>query len=475
MLVLPQMVKVKWHNSTKKWYVDKGYKYTKNGDEFEVYVLDLLEKSRVEVEILCDYCEEMVLKAYNNYTSSLNKSNTKKDCCSNCRHKKTSESRFRYTFETVIAEFNKSNLRILICESDYVDANTVIPYECMICTHKSKTSLTSVLLGRGCQKCKHKINTDKQKHSLEFVEKLFKDNDCTLLTKAYINEDQKLDYLCKCGNKSITQLRTFKKGHVNCEECTKKLKSKKSRKYSIDDVKSIFENEGYELLSTEYTNTQKKLEYICTKGHKNTISLNKFLGGRRCPDCNNEDKKVRYRHEYEYVANIFKEKDCELLSHEYINSSQILDFKCSCGNESTVTLAQFKLGVRCEECEESGKAKTRRDSGRARYTEEYIAWSKSVLIRDNYTCQCCGERGGKLHSHHKDGFHWCIEKRYDIDNGIALCDICHKDFHDSYGRCNNTKEQFDEWIKIKKEKQQNEFIVEEVEDTSSFLFSKEVI
>ena len=48
--------------------------------------------------------------------------------------------------------------------------------------------------------------------------------------------------------------------------------------------------------------------------------------------------------------------------------------------------------------------------------------------------------------HHLDSYNWCKEKRVDDTNGITLCENCHKNFHNIYGRGDNTKEQFEEWI-----------------------------
>lgn len=76
-------------------------------------------------------------------------------------------------------------------------------------------------------------------------------------------------------------------------------------------------------------------------------------------------------------------------------------------------------------------------------------WRNAVFQRDNYTCQACGERGGKLHPHHKDGFHWAVERRNDVTNGVTLCVRCHSAFHTMYGKHNNTEAQFNEWIEAK--------------------------
>jgi len=88
----------------------------------------------------------------------------------------------------------------------------------------------------------------------------------------------------------------------------------------------------------------------------------------------------------------------------------------------------------------------------SRNYDEYKQWRKQVFKRDNYTCQCCGDKNGngkriKLAAHHLDGYHWCKEKRLDIDNGITLCWDCHNKFHTNYGRSRNTLYQFIEFMK----------------------------
>lgn len=79
----------------------------------------------------------------------------------------------------------------------------------------------------------------------------------------------------------------------------------------------------------------------------------------------------------------------------------------------------------------------------------YKDFVKRVLARDNYTCQCCNRQSNndiEIEVHHLGGYHWCIEKRTDDANGITLCTDCHSNYHSLYGKLNNTKEQFEEWI-----------------------------
>lgn len=86
---------------------------------------------------------------------------------------------------------------------------------------------------------------------------------------------------------------------------------------------------------------------------------------------------------------------------------------------------------------------------------KYKDWRKAVFIRDNYTCVCCGKRGGELHAHHIENFSSNEEKRLDISNGVTMCFNCHSvsisgSFHNLYGVRNNNVEQLNEYIKTKK-------------------------
>jgi endogenous inhibitor of DNA gyrase (YacG/DUF329 family) len=91
------------------------------------------------------------------------------------------------------------------------------------------------------------------------------------------------------------------------------------------------------------------------------------------------------------------------------------------------------------------------DRERNRNLPGYWDWRLSVYKRDSFTCRCCGDnKGGNLVAHHKDGYHWCKERRTDITNGVTLCEDCHSDFHNTYGFSHNSEEQFNEWLLIKR-------------------------
>lgn len=75
-----------------------------------------------------------------------------------------------------------------------------------------------------------------------------------------------------------------------------------------------------------------------------------------------------------------------------------------------------------------------------RRMSEYFKWRSNVFERDNWSCQTCGFRGGYVTAHHIQSFasilrefnimnqeeaRVCV-KLWDINNGVTLCENCHK-------------------------------------------------
>src|SRR5699024_1393679 len=84
-----------------------------------------------------------------------------------------------------------------------------------------------------------------------------------------------------------------------------------------------------------------------------------------------------------------------------------------------------------------------REKGRFLYGSKLVDWRVSVFERDNYSCQVCFKRGStNLNAHHLNSYNWDKGNRLNLENGVTLCDKCHKSFHNEYGYGDNTKEQF---------------------------------
>lgn len=67
---------------------------------------------------------------------------------------------------------------------------------------------------------------------------------------------------------------------------------------------------------------------------------------------------------------------------------------------------------------------------RPRY--EMKIWTQAIFKRDNYICQHCGIRGGKLQADHIKPYSKFPELRWYLENGRTLCIPCHKKT-DTYG------------------------------------------
>ena len=85
------------------------------------------------------------------------------------------------------------------------------------------------------------------------------------------------------------------------------------------------------------------------------------------------------------------------------------------------------------------------ENHKVRTSLEYEDWRKQIFKRDDYACQACKQRGTILNAHHINAFNGSPELRIKIDNGITLCEKCHRNFHHQYGN-NCTRDQLNEFI-----------------------------
>lgn len=227
--------------------------------------------------------------------------------------------------------------------------------------------------------------------------------------------------------------------------------------YTIDNIKLwLKRNSEYSLVSTEYIGANEPLILYCSKHGEFEITWNKLLQGRGCQKCSNRNKKYTLQEIKELLSEI--NPNIEILSKEYKDCFTKLTVKCKIdGNVWNVTWHNLLAnGNGCPECKrQSFKGEnnhrynpnlTDEEREIKRNYEEYPIWRECVYKRDGYSCQICNSsKSGELVAHHKNGWNWCKEQRFDVNNGVTLCSDCHKDFHNIYGYGDNTEEQFEEW------------------------------
>ena len=93
-----------------------------------------------------------------------------------------------------------------------------------------------------------------------------------------------------------------------------------------------------------------------------------------------------------------------------------------------------------------------REKNHSRRLPGYKDFRRKVYERDNFTCKICGDdKGGNLVVHHINGFKWDVKNRLEVDNGVTLCTLCHKEFHSIYGYKDVNLFQFSQFLEYKKQ------------------------
>ena len=68
-----------------------------------------------------------------------------------------------------------------------------------------------------------------------------------------------------------------------------------------------------------------------------------------------------------------------------------------------------------------------------RDSAEVRLWRKAVLKRDKFTCRSCGESKESLDAHHIVRWVDAPHMRVCVENGVALCRLCHINTHKNKG------------------------------------------
>jgi len=181
----------------------------------------------------------------------------------------------KLTIEFIRLKFEKENYTLLTTE--YKNSSQKLEYLCPH-GHKHRIRWDDWKQGHRCFYCHGNI-----KKTIEFIELEFKKENYKLLTKKYINSNQKLKCICPNNHLYEVTWRDWNSGR-RCFKCSIVIRSFKKR-LNFDIIKKSFDDENYKLLSKTYKNAHQKLEYVCFYGHKGSIKWNHWNSGHRCPIC----------------------------------------------------------------------------------------------------------------------------------------------------------------------------------------------
>ncbi|MBC5688233.1 hypothetical protein H8S37_04725 [Mediterraneibacter sp. NSJ-55] len=235
MLVEKQKIEVRWNGSNRKWYEEKGYKFTKIRDGFIVKPEDLPDYSHHKVEVICDFCNRQYILEYRDYLKNIKRNNKKFHCfiCGNRKHIKNinhSTSKNKLSVDEVIKRIESKNKNKLLNPEDYKNQNTSnLKVLCGSCGSEFLTSLSSIKNGDGaCLKCANKKTSEKQKLSSEEVKRRIDavNNNKLLNPKDYRdNHTPNLKIKCgDCGEIYVTTLANYEYNQkIRCDKCSQRI------------------------------------------------------------------------------------------------------------------------------------------------------------------------------------------------------------------------------------------------------------
>lgn len=210
-----------------KWFISKGYQYTKKGEILKVKAEDLMHKSKSMVKVVCDYCGEEYETEYSVYYNGHLR--YPKDACKHCASKKTSDiTRVKYAkqyFDKAKDICSRNGYILITEESEYVDAHMNVKYICP--KHGIKeANIDNLARGHGCLECAYEQRGSYAKYTMDEVEEMVNSvNGNILLNKdEYSNcTTHNLNIECECGNVFTTSLVNYIKHGVNrCRACSYK-------------------------------------------------------------------------------------------------------------------------------------------------------------------------------------------------------------------------------------------------------------
>lgn len=293
LLVKPQEVEVGWNPTTRKWYEDLGYKYTKNNEKFMIPVDHLYPNSETKVRVICDFCGDEILKSYRRCSSIKND----KDACYHCNSAKRAWKELSERREVQMKKFfdkcSKLNLIPISTVEDYKNVASRMKYHCN--KHgDGETSYGDFMASLcGCKQCgiEHGAITSRTTIAdvINIVES--KNSNNLLNPEDYCGVNvSNLRIICgSCGNEFTTSLASINASQGHCYDCGSK-KSQGHNKLSPDEVeRRINSINGNALLNKdEYVkNNVLNLNIKCSCGNTYTTSLAnyEYFNVNRCPVC----------------------------------------------------------------------------------------------------------------------------------------------------------------------------------------------
>ena len=195
-----------------------------------------------------------------------------------------------------------------------------------------------------------------RKYTYEEVKKLVSEiSKCSLVSTEYQSCTEKLTFLCECGNEFETDLHHFiGQNQRQCPRCSTTHRAR-SRRLTAAEINARLAKIGCEMLDEDYRNRKSEVTIRCACGHDKVMRINTALSNNfsgLCTECSDLKFRGSNRLTIEQIRAECREKGIELLSSEYRNMREPLDFRCSCGRTFSTSweIVSYYSKTRCDLC-----------------------------------------------------------------------------------------------------------------------------
>jgi len=387
----------------------------------------------------------------------------------------------KQTMEEKKAKIAIISPNIEILSDSYEGCKSKIPCRCNVCGYEWGVIWNSLQRGSGCPKCGGclKLTMPEVREKLSILSPTIE-----IMSEIYENSHAKLDLRCVvCGHEWKAAWTDLSQGK-GCPSCSnvmrQTLEQAKERLARISPTLTI--------TSKTYTNAREKIDIHCDVcNHNYQSTWDNLLHGKGCPNCSG--RIVNYEDVVSRLAIL--NPNITILDTEYVSSKAKMRVKCDiCGHEWITKWNNLSQGSGCMKCSierRTGSTSPTWKGGIAPIKEYLrgviLQWKKDSARGCKYKCVISGENFD--HIHHIHNFSEIVYETFDIcgisrkqkvvdyteqellqlsivciylhdEYGLGKCltKELHIEFHSTYGNRNNTLEQFEEFVELKRKERE---------------------
>jgi len=159
-------------------------------------------------------------------------------------------------------------------------------FKCNVCSNVWESNANSVCRGTGCPECKKEKLSKDRRHSIDSVKTLIEKEGCRLVSKAYINEHEKMEVEFQCGHIYEISLANFKAGK-RCGKCRWERMAKAKQEATKIKVLKEVEDMGFEFISFEsnWASWNSTITFRCNNNHAQTRKVRNLITKKNCSAC----------------------------------------------------------------------------------------------------------------------------------------------------------------------------------------------